>query len=256
MRYWWNAALNLLYPPSCCGCGGATTRPGFCPPCHATIALPQSPLCTICGAPFQTRAGADHPCGRCLTRAPRFGRARACALYDARDAVTRDAVTRDVVTDGPATDPLRSVLQRYKYNRDVSLAPVLGALLKQRAPLSAAAYDIIIPVPLHISRLRWRGFNQAHLLAQQFADGTAIDPYSLTRVRPTQPQVELHESERRRNVAGAFRVTRPERIDGRRVLLVDDVYTTGATVDECSHMLVRAGAHCVDVLVLARAVMH
>lgn len=152
--------------------------------------------------------------------------------------------------------PLKAVLQRYKYNRDVSLAPVLGALLRQRAPLSPSAYDVIIPVPLHISRLRWRGFNQAQLLAQHVADGSAIDPYSLTRVRPTRPQVDLHESERRRNVAGAFRVTRPQRIDGQRILLIDDVYTTGATVDECSYALLRAGARSVDVLVLARAVLH
>jgi ComF family protein len=147
-------------------------------------------------------------------------------------------------------------LQRYKYNRDVSLAPVLGALLYQRTPLAASTYDVIIPVPLHISRLRWRGFNQAHLLAQRFADDCPIDPYSLRRVRPTRPQVDLNESERRRNVAGAFQVTRPQHVDGRRILLVDDVYTTGATVDECSHALVRAGAHSVDVLVLARAVLH
>jgi ComF family protein len=246
MRHWWNAALDLLYPPRCCGCGRATKRPGFCRLCQATIALPQSPLCTVCGAPFQTGAGADHPCGRCLVRAPRFGRARACALYDARDAGTGNA----------ATVPLKAVLQRYKYNRDVSLAPVLGALLRQRAPLSPSAYDVIIPVPLHISRLRWRGFNQAQLLAQHFAAGSAIDPYSLTRVRSTRPQVDLHESERRRNVAGAFCVTRPQRIDGQRILLIDDVYTTGATVDECSGALRHAGARSVDVLVLARAVLH
>jgi ComF family protein len=245
---WWNAALNLLYPPSCYGCGAHTDRPTFCPACQARIARPQAPLCTICGAPFQTRGGADHPCGRCLRHPPRFGRARACAIYDS------DTVSSDTVNAGG--DPLKPVLQRYKYNRDVSLAPLLGALLAERAPLSPAAYDVIIPVPLHISRLRWRGFNQAHLLVQHFAGRCAIDPYSLARVRPTRPQVDLREAERRRNVAGAFRVTRPERIDGRRVLLVDDVYTTGATVDECSDALRRAGARGVDVLVLARAVQH
>ena len=251
MRHWWNAALNLLYPASCFGCGRPTDRPGFCQPCQATIALPQPPLCTICGAPFHTSAGADHPCGRCLSRTPHFGRARACAIYDARDTGTSNAATNNA-----GADPLKAVLQRYKYNRDVGLAPALGALLAHRAPLSAAAYDVIIPVPLHISRLRWRGFNQAQLLAVHFAGPCTIDPHSLARVRPTRPQVDLHESERRRNVAGAFRVTRPARIDGRRILLVDDVFTTGATVDECSDALLRAGAHSVDVLVLARAVQH
>ena len=213
--------------------------------------MPQPPLCTICGAPFHTRGGADHPCGRCLSRTPRFGRARASAIYDAGNTASRNAATNNA-----GADPLKAVLQRYKYNRDVGLAPALGALLAQRAPLSAATYDVIIPVPLHISRLRWRGFNQAQLLAVHFGGRGAIDPYSLARIRPTRPQVELHESERRRNVAGAFRVTRPQRIDGRRILLVDDVFTTGATVNECSDALLRAGAQSVDVLVLARAVQH
>jgi ComF family protein len=245
MRQWWNAALSLLYPARCYSCGRPADRPRFCRTCHAAIAMPQAPLCTICGMPFQTRDGADHPCARCLARPPRFGRARACALYDAR-ATTLHA----------PTDPLKALLQRYKYHRDPGLAPTLGALLAQRAPLAPAAYDLIIPVPLHISRLRWRGFNQAQLLAQPFAKARPIDPFSLARVRATRPQVDLHESERRRNVAGAFRVTRPERIEGQRILLIDDVFTTGATVDECSDVLRLAGAHSVDVLVLARAVQH
>jgi len=207
-------------------------------------------MCTICGTPFLTRGDTDHACSRCLRQPPRFGRARACAVYDARDMRTTDG---DAVR---AADPLRSALQRYKYNRDVSLAPLLGAWLAQYAPLSAAAYDVIVPVPLHISRLRWRGFNQAQLLLRPFAGNCAIDPYSLARVRPTRPQVGLPEKERRGNVAGAFRVTRPRHVEGQRILLVDDVYTTGATVDECSRALRRAGAHSVDVLVLARAMRH
>jgi len=244
----WNTVLNLFYPPSCYGCGCPTDLPRFCGACDTRIAQPRSPLCTICGVPFRTRDGADHPCSRCLAHLPHFGRARACAIYDGNDTVARTSTT--------GSEPLKAVLQRYKYNRDVSLAPTLGALLARRAPLAAAAYDVIIPVPLHISRLRWRGFNQAHLLARHLPGQGVIDPYSSTRIRPTRPQVDLRESERRRNVAGAFRVTRPERIDGQRILLVDDVLTTGATVDECAGALRRAGARSVDVLVLARAVQH
>jgi ComF family protein len=153
------------------------------------------------------------------------------------------------------SDPLKMVLQRYKYSRDVSLARPLGALLAERAPLPIGDYDVLMPVPLHIDRLRWRGFNQALLLAHRLAGGVAVDAMSLQRVRPTVPQVELTETERRRNVAGAFRVARPDRVRGRRILLVDDVYTTGATVDECSRALLRAAARAVDVLVLARAVL-
>lgn len=242
VRHLWDEVLNALYPAACCGCGRPAVRPGFCPSCRAEIHTPRSPLCLVCGVPFGTAGGSDHRCERCLTRAVGFGRARACALYDAA---------------GTAQHPLKSVLQRYKYNRDVGLARPLGQLLSERCPFVAGTYDVIMPVPLHLSRLRWRGFNQAQLLAKPLARraGVSMDARSLERVRPTRLQVDLSEAERRRNVAQAFRVTRPECVGGRKILLVDDVYTTGATVDECSRELRRAGAASVDVLVLARAVL-
>lgn len=196
----------------------------------------------MCGIPFGTAPDIDHRCSRCLAVPPSFGRARACALYHAADS---------------STHPLKSVLQRYKYTPDVSLALPLGQMLAARCPLPMGDYTVIVPVPLHLTRLRWRGFNQSHFLARALAQltGVRLDPFSLERVRPTRPQVELHEAERRRNVRQAFRVTRPQRVHGQRVLLVDDVYTTGATVDECSRELMRAGAAGVDVLTLARAVL-
>lgn len=148
-------------------------------------------------------------------------------------------------------------MQRYKYNRDVSLAAPLSRLLARHCPVDLDGYDLVVPVPLHVSRLRWRGFNQALLLARRLVRGRrpGVDPFVLERTRPTLPQVELDEVERRRNVAHAFHVRRPAAVQGRRVLLVDDVYTTGSTVKECSHALRRAGAAEVDVLVLARAVL-
>jgi ComF family protein len=114
-----------------------------------------------------------------------------------------------------------------------------------------------MPVPLHLTRLRWRGFNQSQLLAWSLARlaRVPLDAFSLERVRPTRPQVELDHAERQRNVKQAFQVQRPERVRGQHILLVDDVYTTGATADECSRALMRAGAAAVDVLTLARAVM-
>lgn len=190
-----------------------------------------------------TLGGSDHLCARCLRRRPRFGCARACTIYDAGEVTQH---------------PLKGVLQQYKYNRDVTLARPLGELLRARAPLSAAAYDVVMPVPLHVRRLRWRGFNQAQLLARAIARaaGVPLDPYALRRVRQTLPQVHLNETERRHNVARAFAVVDPRSVRRRRILLVDDVYTTGATVEECSRVLLRAGARHVDVLVLARAVLH
>jgi len=194
-------------------------------------------MCPHCGLPF-AGVGIDHLCDRCRRRPPRFDQARACALYDT----------------GPETpSPLAAVVHQFKYNRDVTLAPLLADLLAARCPYGNH-YDVLVPVPLHIERLRWRGFNQAVLLARRLARlwSVHLDPFLLTRIRPTPPQVGLDEGERRRNIVGAFAVRHVERIRRRRVLLVDDVYTTGATVNECARVLKRNGARRVDVLVLAR----
>jgi len=152
---------------------------------------------------------------------------------------------------------LKSALQRYKYGLDVSLAPALASLLSSRLPWRFEEYDIVVPVPLHTSRLRWRGFNQALLLTRHLKprERSLVDPWVLQRVRATQPQVELDHQQRSANVVGAFRVSSQSRLRDKRVLLLDDVFTTGATVNECSRELRRAGAESVDVLVLARAVL-
>jgi ComF family protein len=238
----WNAFVDLVYPPVCCHCRATTGGSDFCAACAERIHWAESPACSHCGVPLQTRGGGDHLCGKCIADPPAFGTARAAAIYDASD---------------PADQPLKSVLQRYKYNRDVGLAAPLARLLHQRCPLDVAEYDMLMPVPLHVTRLRWRGFNQALLLARRIArpSGGRVDPFSLERYRATQPQVELDEKERRHNVARAFRVRKPAKVRDRRILLVDDVYTTGSTVNECSRVLLEAGARSVDILVLARAVI-
>jgi len=238
----WSAFVDLVYPPVCCHCRATTGGDDFCHACTERIRWAESPVCSHCGVPFRTRGDRDHLCGGCTADPPAFGTARAAAIYDASD---------------PADQPLKSVLQRYKYNRDVGLAAPLARLLQQRCPLDVAKYDVVMPVPLHLTRLRWRGFNQALLLARRIArqHGRRVDPFSLERSRATQPQVELDERERRHNVARAFRVSHPDKVRDRRVLLVDDVYTTGSTVNECSRVLLKAGARSVDVLVLARAVI-
>jgi ComF family protein len=240
---WWSRALDLLYPSACPGCDRSTQASrDFCDLCLATIHLPRSPLCSVCGDPF-AGIGEDHPCHRCLALPRAFGVARAGATYASAD-------------DG--SSPLARALQRYKYTPDVGLAPVLGGLMASRFSLDPADYDVIVPVPLHIRRLRWRGFNQALLLARHVGKHhrLRVDPFVLVRTRATDPQVELDDAARRRNVAGAFAVTGRRTVEQLRVLLVDDVYTTGATADECSRTLLRAGATRVDVAVLARAVLH
>lgn len=242
MHWLWNTALDLLYPPRCCGCNAANTVPDLCARCLATVPEPQPPLCTICGVPFAIQSGDNHVCIACLRKPPRFRQARACATYDA------SATTEH---------PLKLMLQRYKYNHDVTLAPPLARLLS-RCLADASEYDLVVPVPLHVTRLRWRGFNQAMLLTRYLSPAVRarVDPHVLARVRPTRPQVELDQSERASNVSGAFQVADKTRVRGKRILLLDDVLTTGATVDECARVLRRGGAKCVDVVVLARAVLH
>ncbi len=234
------SCVDLLYPFSCL-CGGAVVGPGLCDRCERLTPRIDSPFCLICGTPFPSRAGNDHRCGRCIQQRPAFRRARACAAYDSIETQPR---------------PLRDAIQRHKYGRHLWLARPFADLIKERAPKDAA-YDIILPVPLHLERLRWRGFNQALLLARHLARhyDAPVEPLALERCQATRPQVELSASERQSNVRGAFGVRRPDAIRERRILLVDDVMTTGATVNECARVLCRHGATIVDVLVLARAVL-
>jgi competence protein ComFC len=149
-------------------------------------------------------------------------------------------------------------LQKFKYGRKVSLGKPLGRLMARGCQefLEASQIDLILPVPLHSKRLRWRGFNQSLLLARQVSRmyEAPVDPFLLYRNRETPPQTQLTEEERRKNVRGAFAINAGRTLKDRRVLLVDDVYTSGATVNECSRVLVRAGAREVYVLTLARTV--
>lgn len=233
-----NALLDLLFPPRCSSCQAFTNVVGLCNGCAKLLDFVRSPLCPTCGMPFSGQAR-DHQCPTCRKRLRRFDRARACFLYERGQA--------------PTPSPLARVLHDYKYQRDVTLAPQLADLLINHCPL-AIDHDVIVPVPLHRDRLRWRGFNQSHLLARRLGHhfNVRVDPFLLARVRATPPQVGLNESDRRRNVAGAFAVTRAGALADDSALLVDDVYTTGATVEECARVLKRAGARRVDVLVLAR----
>jgi ComF family protein len=152
--------------------------------------------------------------------------------------------------------PLSTAIHKFKYNRELSIGKTLAQLAAASYPFTGKQYDIILPVPLHLERLRWRGFNQALLLSKAVgaAHHVAVDPFVLERSRPTVPQTQLTGKERRTNVKGAFAVSVPKQVEDKRVLLVDDVYTSGATVRECAQTLTNAGAQVVDVFTLARAV--
>lgn len=238
--------VDWLYPPRCRACGGriqGRDAEYFCSSCWPQIQLVSHPICTICGRPFPNASGDDHSCGVCLTRAPQFARARAWACYPREEFEEH---------------PLRQVVQRFKYGRKVALGKPLGRLLASgcREFLGERCFDSIIPVPLHPKRLRWRGFNQSLLLARQVARAydMPMDPFMLRRIKETAPQTQLSEEERRKNVRGAFALNPRKSAKGMRLLVIDDVYTSGATVNECSRTLKRAGAKEVSVLTFARAV--
>jgi len=214
-----------------------------CPACSDMFRPVESPLCSQCGMMFRSREGDDHPCGECLEKPKRFRKARAFGVYDLT---------------------LMEAIHRFKYKGKVQLARPLGMLM-----LSALLThwgddppDMAVPVPLHAERFRKRGFNQAFLLMRDWPRSPAalpaelpnmvIDREVLVRSRRTEPQTGLGRSTRLQNIKNAFSVSDESRVLHKKVLLVDDVYTTGATVDECAGALLKSGAEWVDVLTLAR----
>lgn len=218
--------------------------PFLCTTCSANFLPVESPFCSSCGIMFKSREGDDHFCGECLESSKRFNIARAPGIYD---------------------HALLKVIHLLKYRGKIQLARPLGMLLffSFIALWDEKNIDVVIPVPLHIKRLKQRGFNQALLLVKDwgfFAKTFDIELSHLqlkrrflVRNKWTEPQTGLDRKRRKANIKNAFRIRDAEKLDGKRVLLVDDVYTTGATANECSKVLLAAGARQVDVLTLARA---
>jgi ComF family protein len=231
--------LDQVFPWTCAGCQEAASF-ALCDRCLAGIRWIKEPICPRCGLPLASPP--SHVCGRCLDRPPAFSKLRAIACYRPSEE----------------SDPLGVSLRALKYAGRRALAQPLSTLLADRFPFDPSAYDLIAPVPLHLERLRTRGFNQALLLAREPARRFAlpVDPALMVRVRSTLPQVGLDEADRRRNVRRAFALRAGRRVEGFRILLVDDVSTSTATVDECASLLAHEGAASVDVLVVARALLH
>ena len=233
------AFLDILFPPRCHACKAYIPDADaihLCAPCLEACVLIRSPLCIICGMPFLTEGGGDHLCGGCITEPPRFTAARAAAVFDG---------------------PVRELIHRFKYNNRVQLCRPLGLLTAQQlGPFAeATSADLVIPVPLHLKRLRQRGFNQAVLLGEILARQwrLPLSRRNLQRIRWTEPQINLSAAERVANVRGAFAVSEPALLKGKRIILVDDVYTTGSTVAECARVLFKADAAEVFVVTVARA---
>ena len=242
-------ALTVLYPWRCLNCSARLPADrAFCLECQGRIQVIRSPLCTRCGRPFASGVGPDHICHQCLQQPPGFRYARAWAAYS---------------TSSNLPQPLRQSILRFKYARNMRAGKALAGLTARHFSLvqeqdtgQAEDYDRVIPVPLHLARLRWRGFNQSLILARAIGRciNTPVDPWLLSRIRPTQPQTKLSREDRRANVREAFQVNTLTLTKEKRLLLVDDVYTSGATVEECARTLYQNGARSVDVFTLARAV--
>ena len=234
------ALIDILFPPLCHVCKAFIPDAGeihVCAGCREKIIPISSPLCTICGTPFGTWNGIDHLCGPCLSHPPAYDTARAAVVFGG---------------------PVQELIHRFKYGHKIHLSRPLGLMTAQRLGdlASASGADLVIPVPLHKKRLRWRGYNQAQLIAAVLARRWRLPLMraNLRRIRWTEPQVNLDAAERERNVRGAFAVSDRETIAGKRVILVDDVFTTGSTVAECARTLKKGGAEAVHIVTVARAV--
>jgi ComF family protein len=224
--------LDFALPPRCSGCGTIVCEVhSFCTDCWKSIAFLGNFGCSTCGLPLY--ATEQTTCGACLARTPRIDRTRAAVAYDQLS---------------------RGLAIRLKYGRKIAVARTMARYM---APLVSEEGDrLLVPVPLHRTRLCSRGFNQSALVARELSRrlGIATDPLVLRRVRRTPPLKGMSPVQRRKTVAGAFRVRNRAVIAGKTVILVDDVLTTGSTAESCARVLKRAGAARVELVSWARVV--
>lgn len=234
--------LDLLYPLTCpgCGCEIESTSIPVCGECVHALAHIHEPVCDRCGAPLfdgdispNTRG-----CKQCPEQTPCFDHARSLFIYN--------------------DDRVRNIIHALKFDYQTRLAPFLAQLFVSgyQRFYRGRDFDLIVPVPLHSSRLRSREFNQSTLMAEGLSrsSGIPFDDSVVKRIRKTKSQVSMNETERRKNLLNAFAVIRPESIHRKHILLLDDVMTTGTTVSEVSRVLREAGTASISVLTLARAI--
>ncbi len=233
-------AGDFFLPQTCVFCGSPGFDNGHFPVCETCLEefIPiEPPFCTCCGEPFSGDVE-EHLCGRCLKDPPPFLSARSLFAFKGR--------ARDLIIG-------------LKFKKNLSTLSIFDLILK-RFPGWQSLYrdvDVLVPVPLDKKGLRRRGYNHALLMAEGLAEYIAkpVDRTHLTKVKETPPQVGLTRSQRRRNIQGAFSVKRTNRFQGKAVLLVDDVFTTGATVRACTRALLDTGARSVRVLTFARTTL-
>jgi competence protein ComFC len=225
-RWLWGS-LDLLYPPVCGGCERRGVH--WCEDCQKKVIPLNPPFCEICGQSLTTPG----LCNRCLSESPHFSALRSWAIFGG---------------------PVQKAIHRLKYGRDISLGIIMARPLCDLLDKLEWQLDAVIPVPLGVARLRERGYNQAILIARPLAlrTGLSYEARGLLRVRETRSQVGLSYEQRQENVCGAFQA-KPDVVANRRILLIDDVTTSSATINACGKALLSAGANEVYGLTLARA---
>lgn len=231
----WRAVADAMLPPRCMSCRCRLTDPNnLCGSCWREVHFIRAPLCDKLGIPLPFGGDELMVSAAAYADPPDYDRARAVARYDGR---------------------MRTLIHQFKFMDRGDLKVLFGRWLAASGAPLLADCELIMPVPLHRRRLLSRRFNQSAMLAKEVgrSSGLAVYPNGLRRVRRTRPQIGLSEDQRRANVRRAFKLTAAAEaaVAGRRVLLVDDVITTGATVNACARVLKRAGASRVDVLALA-----
>jgi len=230
-------ALDIALPTLCVACREPVHGDGVCADCWAKLSFIAPPFCPRLGIPFVYDPGPGLLSMEAISDPPAYGRARAAVRYD---------------------DVARTLVHALKYQDRTDLAPAMGRWMARAGRELIREADALIPVPLHWRRGWSRRYNQSGALARVIEQqtGAKVVSEALRRVRPTQQQIGLSRAQRASNVQGAFKVSpdRQSEIQGRRVVLIDDVLTSGATVDACARALLRAKAASVDVVVFARVV--
>lgn len=226
---------DMFFPSRCCNCGNLVDTPGLCPTCWSKITWISEPKCAICGHPFPLEIMPI--CSQCLADKPYFHKAVSVMVYD---------------------DSSKNMILAFKNSDATYLTEQFSKLMYKVGSLEIESSDIIVPVPIHFLKRLKRKYNQSELLGRYISEisGVAYEPRILDKIKQTLPQEGLSGAKRRKNVAGSFGVNRryEDLLKNKNVLLVDDVFTTGSTVNECAKILQEKGAKKVNVVTLARVV--
>ena len=234
--YYKIAFFDLILPESCIICKNRTSREIIlCLQCFKKIKIIKSSICPKCGLPYPLPKGEDHFCEKCLKNKVFFDKARQVGYYNGI---------------------LKKTIAALKYNGKTYISSRLGKLMANKIAMEKKKidYNFIFPIPLHIKKLKERGFNQGYLLAKEVGKilKIKVEFKNLSKILENPSQINLSKNERKKNVRGIFYLKNPAQIKNKKILLIDDVYTSGATVNECARMLKQGGATEVDVLTLAR----